>query len=108
MSPTPKWSKRGFFSKVSAPDHVVALIRGLHPLLKKRIKAALNKISHDPNCGKALKDDLSGLQSFRIKRFRIIYKVKINKQINIVAIGPRKFIYEETFRIISTHQKQKG
>ena len=93
--------------KLRVPDDVVDLVRGLHPLLKKRIKAALDKISHDPNCGKALKDDLEGLRSFRIKRLRIIYKIARNKQINIVAIGPRKFIYEETFKIISLHQKQK-
>ena len=57
-------------------------------------------------CGKALKEELAGLQSFRIKRFRIIYKVSTEKQISIVALGPRKYIYEETFRIIRKRQEK--
>jgi mRNA interferase RelE/StbE len=86
--------------KLRIPDHIVSLIRGMHPLLKKRVKAALSLISNDPYCGTALKEELSGLRSYRIKRFRIIYKVSKKKQINIIALGPRKYIYEETFRII--------
>jgi mRNA interferase RelE/StbE len=87
--------------KLRVPDHIVAFVRNLHPLLKKRIKSALKKITDDPYCGKALKNELSGLRSCRIKRFRIIYRISSKTQISIVAIGPRKSIYEETFRIIS-------
>ncbi len=93
--------------KLKGPDEIVAFLRGLHPHLKKRVKAALTEISHDPYCGKALKDELSGLGSYRIKRFRIIYKVSSKKQLSIVAVGPRKYIYEETFRIISKQKKDK-
>ena len=87
--------------KLRVPDEIVSLIRSMHPILKKRMKAALNEISHNPYCGRALKEELAGLRTFRIKRFRIIYKVSTKKQINIIALGPRKYIYEETFRIIS-------
>lgn len=90
--------------KLRVPDKIVSLIRGMHPLLKKRVKAALQEICNDPYCGKALKEELAGLRSFRIKRFRIIYKVSSKNEIIIVSLGPRKYIYEETFRII---QKQK-
>ena len=90
--------------KLRVPDEIVSLIRGMHPILKKRVKAALNEISHNPYCGRALKEELAGLRTFRIKRFRIIYKVPTKKQINIIALGPRKYIYEETFRIISKDQ----
>jgi mRNA interferase RelE/StbE len=92
--------------KLRVPDHIVSLIRGMHPLLKKRVKAALNEISHNPYCGKVLKEELAGLRSYRIKRFRVIYKVSTKKQIIIIALGPRKYIYEETFRIIRKSQKQ--
>ena len=92
--------------KLRVLDEIVWLIRGMHPLLKKRVQAALNKISHDRYCGKALKEELAGLRSFRIKRFRIIYKVSTEKQISIVALGPRKYIYEETFRIIRKRQEK--
>ncbi len=91
--------------KLRVPDEIVSLIRGMHPLLKKRVKAALDEISHDPHCGKALKEELTGLRSYRIKAFRIIYKISTKKQISIIALGPRKYIYEETFRIIRKSQK---
>ena len=93
--------------KLRVPDEIVAFVRGLHPLLKKRVKSALTEISNDPYCGKALKDEFSDLRSYRIKRFRIIYKISSKKQISIVAVGPRKYIYEETFRIISKQKKDK-
>jgi mRNA interferase RelE/StbE len=91
--------------KLLVPDEIVSLIRGMHPNLKKRVKAAFNEILNDPFCGKTLKEEFAGLRSFRIKRFRIIYKISPKKELSIVALGPRKYIYEETFRII---QKQKN
>lgn len=91
--------------KLRVPDDIASLIRGMHPLLKKRVKAALEEICNDPYCGKALKEELAGLRSFRFKRLRIIYKVASRKEIIIVALGPRKYIYEETFRIIKKNQK---
>ena len=91
--------------KLRVPDEIVSLIRGMHPVLKKRIKLAFNEILKDPYCGKALKEELDGLRSFRIKRFRIIYKVSSKKEISIIALGPRKYIYEETFRIIKKNKK---
>ncbi|MBW1724941.1 MAG: type II toxin-antitoxin system RelE/ParE family toxin [Deltaproteobacteria bacterium] len=92
-------------NKLRVPDEIVSLIRGMHPVLKKRIKLAFNKILKDPYSGKALKEELDGLRSFRIKRFRIIYKVSLKKVISIIALGPRKYIYEETFRIIKKNKK---
>ena len=91
--------------KLRVPDEIVSLIRGMHPLLKKRVKAALEEICNDPYCGKNLKEELADLRSFQIKRFRIIYKVSSKKEIRIVALGPRIYIYEETFRVIQKREK---
>lgn len=91
-------------SNLRVPNEIVTLIRGMHPLLKKRVKRALNEICHDPHIGKALKQELAGLRSFRIKRFRIIYRLSSRKRIDIIAIGPRKVIYEETFKLIKKEQ----
>jgi len=60
----------------------------------------LEIILSEPKSGKALKDELSGLRSFRIGSFRIIYRIKEPEQIELVAIGSRERIYEETFRRI--------
>jgi len=86
--------------KLKVPDSVAKLIRDLHPHLKKKIKASLQSIITDPYLGKALKDELAGLRSFRVSRFRIIYRISDEKLIEIVAIGPRECIYEDTFRLL--------
>ena len=76
------------------------LIRTMHPSLKKKVKGSLKIILSKPHSGKALMDELSGLRSFRISSFRIIYRIKEPDQIELVAIGPRERIYEATFRMI--------
>jgi len=82
------------------PDHLVKLIRGLHPEIKRKIKGSLKMIAAEPNSGKPLKDELEGLRSFRVSRFRVIYRVAEPGEIQIVAIRPRDRIYEETYRLI--------
>jgi mRNA interferase RelE/StbE len=91
--------------KLVAPKDLQKLIRTMHPFLKKKMKASLKIILSEPYSGKALMDELSGLRSFRIRSFRIIYRIKEPGEIELVAIGPRERIYEETFRII---QKDEG
>jgi len=86
--------------KLVVPKDVQELIRTMHPSLKKKVKASLKIILSEPYSGKALMDELSGLRSFRVSSFRIIYGIKETEQIELVAIGPRERIYEETFRII--------
>jgi len=91
--------------KLVAPKNLRELIRTMHPSLKRKMKASLKIILSEPHSGKALIDELSGLRSFRISSFRIIYRVKEPGQIELVAIGPRERIYEKTFRMI---QKEEG
>jgi mRNA interferase RelE/StbE len=86
--------------KLVVPKDVKKLIGTMHPMPKKKVKASLTMILANPHSGKALLDELSGLRSFRVSSFRIIYRVKDRGQIELVAIGPRERIYEETFRIL--------
>jgi len=86
--------------KLRVPDEIVALVRGCHPKLKRKIRAGLRHILTEPESGKSLKDDLGGLKSYRVSRFRIIYRIASKQTIDIVAIGPRNTIYEETYKII--------
>ena len=90
--------------KIVVPGEIRELIRTMHPSLKKKIKSSLKMILSDPYSGKALLDELAGLRSFRVSSFRIIYRVKGPKQIELVAVGPRERIYEETFRILQKEQ----
>jgi mRNA interferase RelE/StbE len=85
---------------------VARLIQNLHPDLKRKVRDALEQIVADPHSGKALKDDLEGLRSFRVGRFRIVYRIATGKRIELVAIGPRAVIYEETYRRIARTQRR--
>ena len=67
--------------KLRIPEYLANDIRALHPDIKKKIKHALKAIINDPYTGKALKDELKGLRSFRVKRFRIISHVIGEKEI---------------------------
>ena len=87
-------------NRLRVPEHIVSLIRQSHPEIKAKIRAGLEYIQKEPEAGKSLKDDLEGLKSYRVGRFRIIYRISTKNIIEIVAIGPRTIIYEETFRII--------
>ncbi len=89
--------------KLIVPKDIRELISKMHPSLKRKIKASLKMILSEPHSGKALMDELSELGSFRGGSLRSIYRVKEPEQIELIAIGPRERIYEETFRII-----QKG
>jgi len=91
--------------RLTVPIEIQRLIRKMHPDLKRKLRASLNLIASDPSSGKVLFDELEGLRSFRVSSFRVIYKITDPKRIEIIAIGPRKRIYEETVRIL---RKQRG
>jgi mRNA interferase RelE/StbE len=77
-----------------------ALIRGLHPDIKKKIRSGLEAMSRNPEVGKLLKQELAGLRSYRVGRFRIVYRIAPKGVLEIVAVGPRQTIYHETYRLL--------
>ena len=86
------------------PAQVAKSIRGLHPQIKRKVRAALEVIIGDPRAGKALKADLAGLWSFRVGKLRIVYRLNerpaAGRCVELNACGPRERIYEETYRLI--------
>ncbi len=78
------------------------VIRTLSPQTKKYVREALGELIKDPFCGKPLRDELAGLYSFRVRRFRVVYKVdrKIITVI-VVAIGRRESIYDELMGVLN-------
>ena len=80
---------------VLAPKVETAL-RDLSPRIKRNIRACLEELCQDPHAGKALKDDLAGFYSFRVKRFRIVYRIEYYLiTIVVVGLGRREGVYEE-------------
>ena len=88
------------------PAEVARLVRGLHPDIKRKVRAALDRLALDAEAGKALQGDLKGLHSLRVGRFRVIYRAPARRVIEIVAIGPRDCIYEETLRLVSAERRR--
>jgi mRNA interferase RelE/StbE len=96
MSPSPY--------RLRVPDSVAVMLRNMHPELKRKIRASLAIISGNPEEGKALRDELAGLRSMKAGRFRIVYRVRRNI-IEVIAVGPRTRIYEETARLIKRERR---
>jgi mRNA interferase RelE/StbE len=87
--------------RLRVPNHLAETIRTLHPNIKRKVRAALDNILENPHSGKALKEELEGLRSFRVGRLRIIYRIPKGKDaIEVIAIGPRRIIYEETLHLV--------
>ena len=78
------------------PPHVAEIIRHLPPDVKRSVKQAVRALSADPSMGVPLRRELSGLLKFKVRRFRIIYKLdRKARVIRIFAIGHRRDVYEE-------------
>lgn len=88
---------------IRTTEEISTYIRSLHPALKKRIHNALDQIRKQPGEGKSLQRELKGYRSFRIGKFRIIYRITM-KKIEIVAVGPRRTIYEETTKLMEKQE----
>lgn len=84
---------------LKTPATVRVLIRNMHPQLKRKMRAALTDILDNPDCGKPLKGELKGLWSLRVGRHRVIYRPD-DAGAEVMAIGPRATIYQETDRHI--------
>lgn len=75
-------------------DDLRDLIRHLPPALKGKIKRALEEIVTEPPTGKALRDELAGLRSYRIGNTRIVYRPE-EKAITLITVGPRQSVYQK-------------
>ncbi|MFC1820646.1 type II toxin-antitoxin system RelE/ParE family toxin [Thermodesulfobacteriota bacterium] len=76
------------------------LLSKLHPENKKSIKAGLKVLLQNPNLGDDLQEELSGFKSYKLKRYRIIYKhIEEENVMHIYYIGHRRDVYEQ-FRIL--------
>lgn len=83
------------YRPVIAPA-VADRIRRLAPELKRAVREAIRLIGTDPWRGEALKRELEDYLKFRVRRYRIVYRVdRAAKTVAIVAIGHRSSVYEE-------------
>jgi mRNA interferase RelE/StbE len=71
-------------------------IRKLHPQVKTEIKHGIRVLLQSPLAGHPLHFDLSGYWSYRVRTYRIIYRVNDDEAtVDIVFVGVRRTVYEE-------------
>jgi mRNA interferase RelE/StbE len=91
--------------KLKMPDEIRELIRYLHPAMKQKVRVALAEILANPGCGKTLRGELQGIRSFRVSKFRLVYRA-VAQVIEVIALGPRRSIYEETLRLLQVDESK--
>jgi mRNA-degrading endonuclease RelE of RelBE toxin-antitoxin system len=75
---------------------VAERIRHLPPDVKRAIKAAIRAIAADPACGTALLRELESCMKYRVRRYRIVYRVdRTARVVAVLAVGHRHTIYDE-------------
>ena len=82
-------------SMIKFTPEAARLLSKLPPENKKMIKAGLKALSQSPDSGAELQENLSGFKSYKLKRYRIIYKLTEDNTIQIYFIGHRRDVYEQ-------------
>ncbi len=89
------------------PPVVEETIAHLSPILKIKIHLALETIREDPHLGKLLKDEIQGLWSYRVSRYRIVYRIHHSRiEIQVIDLGPRNLIYGQILEAIREQTSQ--
>ena len=92
--------------KLRIPPIVEKAIVHLPPNLKKKIRSALEEIRENPYMGKTLRDELKGLWSYRVSRYRIVYRIHARCiEIQIIDIEARNIIYERVFEMLRVEHR---
>lgn len=90
---------------VSIPPHVADVMRHLPPAIKRDAKQALRILSADPHAGEPLEKELTGMWKYRIRSFRVVYRIVAEQRfIHVMGVEHRGTIYE-TIRAIIRHEQ---
>lgn len=77
--------------------------------VKRSIREAIREICADPRCNVPLKRELQGCVKYRVRRYRIVYRVdRAATTVNVLAIGHRRTTYEETAEKIRSRRARGG
>ena len=76
-------------------------IRKLHPQVKQEIREAIRILLDVPLSGHSLQEELFGYRSYRVRSYRIIYRLNDEgRMIDVVFVGPRRNVYEELLSLV--------
>jgi mRNA interferase RelE/StbE len=72
------------------------VVRHLPPTLKRSVRSAIRALAANPKAGEPLRGEFEGLFKFRVRRYRIVYRVlERARVVRILAVGERRTVYEE-------------
>jgi len=91
----------------AAPE-IDEVIRLLPPSVKRAVRAAIRALAADPHLGEPLHRDLEGLFKYRVRRYRIVYRIMDSARvIRIMAVGERRTAYEELAQLARSAAGQR-
>ena len=77
----------------------------LDPAVRRRLRAALERLREDPERGKPLLLTLKGLRSLRTGDYRIVCRVIESRvEILVVAIGHRRDVYARVRKLLNARR----
>jgi len=86
--------------RAEIPPDVAEVVSHLSPGLKRSVRSAVRALALNPRAGEPLHEALEGLFKFRVRRYRIVYRILEGARvIRILAVGDRRTVYEELARL---------
>ncbi len=77
-------------------------IRKLHPQIKHEIRDAIRSLVKSPLSGHTLQHELTGFRSYRIRSYRIIYRLNDHSRtLDVIFVGQRRNVYEELRELVN-------
>ena len=87
--------------RAGLPPRVAEAIRHLPPEIKRAVRAAIRALTANPHEGEPLHGDLEGQFKYRVRRYRIVYRIRrAERTLRILAVGERRTIYEEAAALL--------
>jgi addiction module RelE/StbE family toxin len=84
-------------SKVSAryTPECARLIAKFPPEIKRLVRSSIDTLLDEPKLGTELTGELDGDYSYRVRRYRIIYRINEDEStIDVYHVGHRRDVYE--------------
>jgi mRNA interferase RelE/StbE len=87
--------------RAALPPRVADRIRQLPPQVKRAVRAAVRELATNPQAGEPLHGELEGLLKYRVRRYRIVYRIlRTSRILRILAVGERRNVYEEVAELL--------
>lgn len=79
-----------------------ALISKLPPEIKRLVRSTIDALLAKPEVGTELTGELDGYRSYRMRRYRIIYRVNEEEScIEVYHVGHRRDVYQTLRSLLS-------